>query len=171
MVFSAWLCSGDIDLGRNVVDLVYFGFKGRAAMYEYWSNTKAGFNATRVLRVMALVLLLPIAIVTSLALPEHASLRWDEIRSRGYGVSQTNIFVYSEARVLAVIDGFKSRDGGLVSRAGCVLYFSRGRKWSSAIGDFRQRVDPSLLRFLETRTGLHAQYSVTEPEVGSQRPN
>jgi hypothetical protein len=66
----------------------------------------------------------------------------------------------------AVIDGFRTRDGRLTRRAGCVLYFADGSKWSSAeTGDFRKSVDPQLLLFLERKTGLRAIHAATEEEL------
>ena len=141
------------------------GSKQTASLYEYWSNAKAGFNATRVLRIFALVIALPVAILTGLALPEHDSLTINEIRSHRYGFSPTKVFSYSDAKSLTVIEGFQTRDGKLVKRAGCVAYFSDGRRWSSAdIGDFKLSIDPTLVAFLQGRTGLPVTYSTTEAE-------
>ncbi len=145
-----------------------FGSKELALQYEYWSNAKAGFNATRVLRIMTAVVVLPIAGFTALALPEHDSLQETVIRSHGYGWVGAKTFNYSNARALAVIDGFRDRDGRLTKRAGCVLYFPEGRKWSSAkIGDFKLTVDSKLLDFLEAKTRLRPKYAETEAEINA----
>jgi hypothetical protein len=131
------------------------GDRNEVMLYNYWTIAKAGFDSTRVLRIMALVIVLPIAIVTALEVPAHSSLGRDEIRARGYGFSSTQIYRYLEARRLTVIQGFRNRDGRLVKRAGVVLDFSRGRRWSSAdIGDFKINVDPKLVSFLQAKTGL-----------------
>lgn len=139
------------------------GQKQTVLLYEYWSNAKAGFNATRLLRLVIVVVVLPIAILSGLALPEHDSLRANEIRSHGYGVSPAKVFRYSEAKDLFAIEGFRTRDGKLMKRAGCILYFSDGRRWSSAdIGDFKPTIDPRLLAFLQNKTGLPVKYATTE---------
>jgi hypothetical protein len=143
-----------------------FGSKQVALQYEYWSNEKAGFNATRVLRIITTVIVLPIAVLTALALPEHDSLQEAGIRSHGYGLVVAKTFDYSSARTLAVIGGFRDRDGRLTKRAGCVLYFADGHKWSSAeVGDFKPTVDSTLLSFLEAKTGLRPKYAETEAEI------
>ena len=60
------------------------GNKNEAALYNYWTTAKAGFDLTRVLRIMTVAIVLPIAVLTALALPEHALLQKGEIRARGY---------------------------------------------------------------------------------------
>ena len=142
------------------------GSTRQASLYEYWSNAKAGFNATRVLRILMLVVGVPVGILTGLALPEHDSLRGTDIRHHRYGLSPAAVFRYSDAKSLTVIDGFRTRDGKLIKRAGCVLYFADGRRWSSSdIGDFRASVDPALVTFLHDRTGLPVTHSITEANV------
>lgn len=137
-----------------------------ALQYEYWTNIKAGFNATRILRILTCVIVFPIAVLTVLALPWHDSIQEVVIRSHGYGLKQYRTFDYSNARTLAVIEGFRNRDGKLTRRAGCVLYFADGSKWSSAgIGNFRSIVDPALLSFLEQKTGLQPVRAETEAEL------
>jgi hypothetical protein len=50
---------------------------------------------------------------------------------------------------MTVIDGFRQRDGKLVKRAGIVLDFADGRRWSSAaISNFEPNVDPELLKYI-----------------------
>jgi hypothetical protein len=142
------------------------GSKQAALQYEYWTNVKAGFNATRILRIMTAGIVFPIAVLTVLALPWHDSLQEIVIISHGYGLKQARRSDYSSARTLAVIEGFRNRDGELTRRAGCVLYFADGSKWSSAgIGNFVSTVDPAILSFLEHKTGLQPVYAETEAEL------
>ena len=125
------------------------GDKDEVALYSYWTTAKAGFDSTRVLRIMAVVLLLPMLVFTALAIPWHVALRGDDIRTRGYGFTGTKAYRYSDARRMTVIKGFGTRDGKLTRRAGIVLDFADGRRWSSAdIGDFKPDVDPLLVNFL-----------------------
>jgi hypothetical protein len=142
------------------------GNKNEVALYNYWTTAKAGFDSTRVLRIMAVPILLPIAILTTLALPEHAVLQKEEIRARGYGFSGARTYCYADARRITVIDGFRQRDGKLVKRAGIVLDFSDGRRWSSAaISNFEPNVDQELLRYIQSKTGLEPQYVEAEPDI------
>ncbi|HTB18207.1 MAG TPA: hypothetical protein VK708_08820, partial [Bryobacteraceae bacterium] len=58
------------------------------------------------------------------------------------------------------------RDGKLVKRAGIVLDFSDGRRWSSAaISNFEPNVDQELLRYIQSKTGLEPQYVEAEPDI------
>jgi hypothetical protein len=142
------------------------GDRNEVMLYNYWTTAKAGFDSTRVLRIMVLVIVLPIAILTALEVPAHTSLGTGEIRARGYGFGGTQIYRYSEARKLTVIQGFRNRDGKLVKRAGVVLSFSDGRRWSSAdIGDFKPNVDPKLVSLLQAKTGLSTEYAVAESDI------
>lgn len=60
----------------------------------------------------------------------------------------------------------RDRDGKLTRRAGIVIDFSDGRRWSSAdIGDFNERLDPALEQFLENRTHLLYNYAQTEADI------
>jgi hypothetical protein len=67
---------------------------------------------------------------------------------------------------MTIIEGFRNRDGSLVKRAGVVLDFSDGRRWSSAdIGDFKSKVDPKLVSFLQGKTGLQPEYAVAKSDI------
>ncbi len=52
-----------------------FGNHDFLVKYVDWIHAKAGFDSTRVLRWMALLITLPIAIATLLAVPIHSTLR------------------------------------------------------------------------------------------------
>lgn len=51
-----------------------FGNEFQARNYEAWTNQKAGFNTTRLLRLLFLWIGLPAALCKILALPLHTSL-------------------------------------------------------------------------------------------------
>ncbi len=46
------------------------GDKNEVVLYNYWTTAKAGFDSTRVLRIMAVVLLTPMLIFTALAIAD-----------------------------------------------------------------------------------------------------
>jgi hypothetical protein len=142
------------------------GDKKEVELYNYWTVTKAGFDSTRILRIMAVVIVLPIAILTALDIPEHAALRGDEIRARGYGLGSVQSYRYSDARRMTIIRGFRDRNGKMTRRAGVVLDFSDGRRWSSAdLGDFEPSVDPKLVSFLQAKVGLQPEHADTESDI------
>jgi hypothetical protein len=132
----------------------------------------AGFNAVGVLRLMVVVIGIPGTILTLLAIPEHDVLRHEDIRARRYGFGAARIYRYSEARRMTVIQGFRNRDGKLVRRAGIVLDFADGRRWSSAdISDFKPSVDPVLVNYIQAKTGLEPQYADAESDIPGRQGN
>jgi hypothetical protein len=142
------------------------GNRENAQLYNYWSVQKSGFNATKLLRWMALLIALPIGILTALALPMHAALRQDDIRDCGYAFASCKTFRYADARRITMIDGFRDREGKLTKRAGIVIDFADGRRWSSAdIGDFSDGVNPVFAEFIEKKTHLPLDHAQTEADI------
>ena len=67
---------------------------------------------------------------------------------------------------MTIIEGFRTRDGKLTRRAGIVIDFADGRRWSSAdVGDFSERVESTLEELLENKTRLGYNYSQTEADI------
>jgi hypothetical protein len=160
--FAALTLSWDITLflwtfiaGRTLVD-----------SYRHWTNLKAGYDCTKTLRILAVLIVLPIAVATALAVPMHANLYENEIRVRAYASAHDQIFRYSDARKLTQIKGFRGRDGKLTKRAGIVIDFVDGRRWSSAdYGNFRPTVERGLANFLRLKTNLTLEYAEAESDI------
>jgi hypothetical protein len=143
-----------------------FGQAGTVRSYRLWSEGRAGFDCTRILRWMALVIAAPIGVFTVLALPMHTALRRQDIRVCGYAWAECTTFKYSRAVEMTLVEGFRDRDGKLHPRAGIVLDFADGRRWSSAdVGDYRNSVDPALSAYLVERTGLPLEQAETESDI------
>jgi hypothetical protein len=137
-----------------------------ARLYRLWSDGRAGFDCTRVLRWMALIIAAPIGVLTILALPMHTSLQQKDIRVCGYAWAKCQTLNYSKAVKMTQIEGFRDRDGKLNRRAGIVVDFADGRRWSSAdTGDFHGSVDPALLAFLTERIPLPIEQAQTERDI------
>jgi len=144
----------------------FFGDRKEAALYAYWTMATARFDAARVLRLMTVMIGFPGLVLTLLAVPEHDLLMQEGILARRYGFSTAAFYRYSDARRMSVIRGFRARDGKLVKRAGIVLDFADGRRWSSAaISDFRPAVDPGLVNYIQSKTGLEAQSAEGESDL------
>jgi hypothetical protein len=137
-----------------------------ARLYRLWSDGRAGIDSTRILRWMALVIAAPIGVFTILALPMHTALRRLDIRVCGYAWAKCQTFDYSTAVKMTQIEGFRGRDGKLIRRAGIVVDFADGRRWSSAdTGDFQGSVDPTLLALLTERISLPLEQAQTEVDI------
>ena len=145
-----------------------FGDRREADLYDTWSSQKAGFDSRRVLRMMALFIAFPIGVLTCLALPMHDSLHEGEIRTSGFAWRNRSVYRYSDARRMTTIEGFRLRDGKFTRRAGVVIDFADGRRWSSTdSGNFKAVVDPELVEFLQQKTGLPVQHTETASDIGS----
>jgi hypothetical protein len=159
---------GALALSWEITLLLWSAF-GRAdtvRSYRLWSDGRAGFDCTRILRWMALGVAAPIGVSTVLALPMHTALRDQDIRVCGYAWAGCTTFPYSRAVGMTLVEGFRDRDGRLHPRAGIVLDFADGRRWSSAdMGDFRNSVDPALSTYLVERTGLPLEHAETASDI------
>lgn len=152
-----------------------FGNHQTAALYSDWTNQSAGFDSRRVLRWMALLIALPIGVLTALALSVHTSLRDSDIRECGYAFARCKTYPYDAATRMTMIEGFRTRDGKLSERAGIVIDFQDGRRWSSAdMSEFGHMVDPSMTEFLQQKTHLTPNYAETAadiPPVTNSKPD
>jgi hypothetical protein len=137
-----------------------------ADLYIRWTNLKAGFNSTKALRWVALLVALPIGIFTLLALPMHTTLHAEEMRIRQYASSSSLKYSYKDARRLAVVNGLRDRDGKFKPRADIIVEFADGYRWSSAANrDFTSVVDTDLLNFLVAKTRLPVEDAETEGDL------
>jgi hypothetical protein len=144
----------------------HFGNRDDANLYAYWSNLRTGFDATRLLRWLAVLIALPIGVLTVLALPMHTVFRQNDIRDCGYAFASCKVYRYADARRMTIIEGFRDRDGKLIERAGIVIDFVDGRRWSSAdVGDFNRTVDPAFADLLIRKTKLPFSYAQTEADI------
>jgi hypothetical protein len=144
----------------------HFGNRDDANLYAYWSNQRTGFDATRLLRWFALLIALPIGVLTALALPMHTVFRQSDIRDCGYAFAACKVYRYADARRMTTIGGFRDRDGKLIERAGIVIDFNDGRRWSSAdVGDFSKTVDPGFADLLTRKTKLPLNHAETEADI------
>ncbi len=152
-----------------------FGDRATVNLFSDWTNQSdvfwgrasyVGLDSRKVLRWLALLIVLPIGMFTGLALNMHASVGPDVIRDCGYAFRPCSVYALSDARRITQIEGFRTTDGKLSKRAGVVLDFKDGRRWSSADwGDFQDSVDPALTAFLKTKTGLPLNFAETEGDI------
>ena len=135
-----WSCRGNSDHARQ---------------YAEWTYRKAGFDAGRLLHWIALMVVLPIGILTLLALPLHTTLHEDELRIREYASLSPHHYRYADVKRVSVVKGVLLRDGTFESRPAVIIDFSDKRQWSSADNrDVSHSVDPDLVDFLHQKTGL-----------------
>ena len=141
-----------------------FGDSSQASKYESWSNQKAGFDATRLLRLMTLCIAVPMGMATVLALPIHTSISESGFHIGNFGSLRATRHPFSDVKRILVTDALHLRNGSLQRRPAIIVYFSDGSKWSSA--DNREP-DPTLnehlLEFIEEKTNLPVEHIVALP--------
>ena len=146
-----------------------FAGRSKVTRFSDWSSERAGYDCTRVLRWMALLIVLPIGVATLLALPIHSTLTDSEIIVGHYARLTREHLPYSQARRLMLVDGFRSREGKFTHRAEVILDFAYGTRWRSAENrDFTSKPDPGLAEFLAKKTGLPLEHAATEDDFRLQ---
>jgi hypothetical protein len=165
-----WFFPGLVALALSWdVTTILYGLAGHpleARLYRFESSRQAGFDTTKLSRWLIVVIMVPVGIGTLLALPEHVSLGQDEIHDCGFAFARCEVFRYRDARRMTVIDGYRMRDGKLDPRAGIVIDFADGRRWSSAnTGDFQRNVDANLKAFLAGKISLPFGHAETEKDI------
>jgi hypothetical protein len=164
---------GALCLSWDITLFFWSLFVGRSKVTRFsdWSSGRSGYDCTRTLRWMALLIVLPIGVATLLALPIHPTLNESEIIVGHYATFTRERLPYSDARRLMLVDGFRGRDGKFTHRAGLILDFANGKRWRSADGrDFTSKPDSGLAEFLVKKTGLPLEHAGTETDFRRQSP-
>jgi hypothetical protein len=156
-ILGLFIGSEDIDLFSNWMDNSTRG----------WIKSRySGIDSRKVLRMMAIWIAMPIGVFVLLALPMHATIGHETIRDCGYALKPCKVYPLSDAIRVTEIAGFRDKSGKLIDRAGLVLDFKDGRRWSSAEwGDWSKNVDPKLEEFVLSKTHLPLSYAMTESEI------
>ena len=145
-----------------------FAGRSRVARFIDWTSERARYDSTRALRWMTLFLAMPIGIANLLAVPMHYTLGDSDIVVGHYATPARQNLPYSQARRVALVDGFRNRSGKFTASAGMIVDFGNGLRWNSSdIGDFKLKVDPGLAEFLQRKTGLPLEHAETEADLHS----
>jgi len=176
-----WGCAGVLGFifGFELTLQVWTAFHDSAVvnLYNSWiaeqpksyKSRNVYVDTWKLFRRLALFIALPVALFTVLNLPSHASIGPQEIHECGYAFSGCETLAYSTARRMTAIRGFRTRNGDLTARAGVVVDFEDGRRWSSANwGDFKSSVDPALIDLLLRKTNLPIENADTEKDIPPQ---
>jgi hypothetical protein len=156
-----------VTLSWEIVLQIWALFNRRdAELCIEWTSLSVGFNAQKTLRWIGALVVLPIAVLTCLALPMHTAVRQDDIVECHYGFAGCTKYRYVEARRITLVDGFRLRDGTITKRASIDIDFIDGRRWTSAdMGEFRKTIDPALKDFIEERTKLTYGYAPAHQDI------
>jgi len=94
----------------------------QAKAYAAWSDKKTGFAATRLLRWMAILIAMPVAVIQLGLVPVHDSFFRGYIAIGRFGHYALEDHAYSSVRVFETYKGFVNRDGSFneqPSMCGC----------------------------------------------------
>jgi len=159
---------GALSLSWEITLFIWALFSKRQTvdLYIKWTSLKAGFDSTRTLRWMALLIALPTGVLTLLATPMHTTVHADEMRIRQYASLSSLKYRYKDARWMAIVKGFRERGGKFDGRAEILVKFADGYTWSSAANrDFTPTIDQKLVDFLSAKMNLPIQYAETESDL------
>jgi len=159
---------GALTLAWPIVLQFWSDFISRRAAYSfnYWWAQSAGYDSTRALERLALILTAPMGVLTILLLPTHISLRPHDIRDCKYGIAPCKTYLYSDARRMTLFNAVDNRDGGIVRGAGIAIDFKDGHRWTSTeIGDDTETVDPALIETLKEQTKLPLHHARSEADI------
>jgi hypothetical protein len=130
----------------------HVGGAQQAALYRYWSDLRAGYNATRALRVFAWTVVLPIGIATFLALPMHTTFQEERIEIHGYARVGAKYYSYADVQRVSLVDGELLRDGTFQFDPQVVVDLKGGRRWSTRDSRDPQRsVDLVFMNFVAAK--------------------
>jgi hypothetical protein len=127
--------------------------RGVGDSYAQWSDAKYGFQCTRILRWMALILAVPCLVVQILSIPRHASFGPDCLGIGSFARWSTERHRYSDVSEFFVRDGIRLRDGSFESEPSIILRFRDGGEWSSWTLTESRTLDPGLVEFLAQHIG------------------
>jgi hypothetical protein len=125
----------------------------QAQAYAAWSDKKTGFAATRLLRWMAILIALPVAVIQLGLVSVHDSFFVDRIAIGRFGHYASEDHAYSSVRVFETYKGFVNRDGSFTKQPSIFLKFNDGKEWTSWSTREEYKLDQSLIDYLTLRIG------------------
>jgi hypothetical protein len=130
------------------------------------ADSKGGMDSFRIMKLLSIVVVGPIALLTVLAVPIHLSISDSEVRVGRYASLFTERFPLNEARQMTIIDGNRLRDGSIHPSKDVIIDFADGRRLrGNQVGDGGTNVRNDILQLLITKTGLKLRHALTADEV------
>jgi hypothetical protein len=136
------------------------------AAYMQRGSRVSGYDGTRAMRFLALVIMVPYTAFFVPSLGCHTRFSESEIGIQRYAEITERKYSYSQVRSIALVQGYKLRSGEFQNDPRLVVDFEDGRRWTSREG-FRDSEEPNkqLISFLEFRTGKHVQSATLENDL------
>jgi len=133
----------------------------------FWGRfSYPGMDSRKALRWLTLIVVVPIAAFTALALNMHTTFDQAEIRECGYAFKPCRVFQYSDIRRLVLVDGRISSKGIFLRWPQVVLEFPQGYRWSSAEWEDSDKATTIRLeQFLIGKTRVPIEEAQTEQSI------
>jgi hypothetical protein len=140
-----------------------FGHRKAADQYREIAKTFIGsyrgqlgaYQVQIFMRWSALLLALPIGVLTLLALNMHTSFEAQKLRECGYAFRPCELHPYSEVRSITHVSGIINSHGHYIERPNVVVVFRDGYRWNSSKYEPANRTIIGKIESLLTqRTGL-----------------
>jgi hypothetical protein len=166
-------CFGAYCLAWDVRVLLWslFGNSRTARLYRIWAKRKTAgeqnvYATSPCNRWCIRLVVLPMGFWMVLSLNMHATVGPEAIRDCGFAFKPCMVYPLAEARRITAVQGYRRKDGKLETRAGLVIQFKDGRRWSSTDwGDFKDTIDPMLTNFLLQKTNLTLNTAAAEDDI------
>jgi hypothetical protein len=149
-------------VGAAPTDLLYrLLLKERYAEYTLYGNLKTGFDSWRVIKFLALTIIIPSALLTCLAMDCYAGFTDDRmITNRFWGIGE-NVRAYQQITRIRQVQSFKAPNGNIIERPFYVLHFNDGSTWSTKNqlyrfaedSDLNQQKEAELIIFIAGKIG------------------
>lgn len=121
-----------IFLGAIPIDLIYrFLLKEKYAEATLYSNLKSGFDGMKVLKFLAVIILVPSVVFTCLAMDSYARFTDRQmITNRFWGLGET-VHPYDQISRIKSVRLITAPNGNIVENPYHVIHFSDGSIWST----------------------------------------
>jgi len=131
--------------GGMLTDLLYRILLGkRYAEYTLYGNLKFGVDGWRVVKILALIIIIPSVLLTFLAMGCYARFTDDQIiTNRFWGIGEESRFYKQISRIKSV-QMIKAPNGNIVENPYHVLHFDDGSIWSTRNVFYRAGQDLNL---------------------------
>jgi hypothetical protein len=132
-------------VGAIPTDLLYrLLLKERYAEYTLYGNLKTGFDGWRVVKFLALAIIIPSALLACLAMDCYARFTDDRmITNRFWGIGES-ARAYQQITRIRQVQSFKAPNGNIIERPFYVLHFNDGSIWSTKNQFYRFAEDSDL---------------------------
>jgi hypothetical protein len=130
-------------------------YRGEAAYIETEAGGQSGFDCFRVMAGLNIFIVLPIAVLTLLALPERLTLKDNQILWTHYASLVPERFLYEDIVRLTGVEGYLLRDGSFKSHRDLLIDFKDGRRLNAnAVGDGGSVPSAKTVNIFLEKTGL-----------------